>query len=180
MRALLILAVVLGVGFALMAVLRGSGRGGDGPRFARKTPFLRKDEIRLYERLMLALKDAHVFPQVAMSAFVTHQGSRSARNAFSQKYVDYLVCDRKTMRPLYVIELDGGSHNSASARKRDRQKDEVLALAGIPIRRYATHEVDLPRLERDYQLIVSSAAASAATAAARAELDDDVTIGEAA
>ncbi|MGN5479828.1 DUF2726 domain-containing protein [Cupriavidus basilensis] len=28
---------------------------------------------------------------------------------FAQKYVDYLVCERKTMRPLYVIELDGAS-----------------------------------------------------------------------
>ncbi len=46
-----------------------------------------------------------------MSAFVQHKGtSQAARNLFAQKYVDFLVCEPKTMRPLYVIELDGASH----------------------------------------------------------------------
>ncbi|MGN5478587.1 DUF2726 domain-containing protein [Cupriavidus basilensis] len=109
-----------------------------------------------YERLTAALKDTHVFPQVAMSAFVQHKGkSHAARNLFAQKYVDYLVCERKTMRPLYVIELDGASHGSARAQKRDRQKNDVLASAGIPVMRYTSKDVDLRTILSDYISVAS-------------------------
>jgi len=116
---------------------------------------LRQDEIHLYERLSLALKDAHVFPQVAMSAFVQHKGkSQAARNLFAQKYVDYLVCERKTIRPLYVIELDGASHESTKVKRRDAQKNDVLASAGIPIMRYTSKDVDFAIVLRDYVSVV--------------------------
>jgi len=131
------------------------GKSAQGFQFARRAPFLRQDEIHLYERLSLALKDAHVFPQVAMSAFVQHKGkSQAARNLFAQKYVDYLVCERKTMRPLYVIELDGASHESSKAKRRDAQKNDVLASAGIPIMRYTSKDVDFAIVLRDYLSVV--------------------------
>ncbi|MBP0622883.1 DUF2726 domain-containing protein [Cupriavidus sp. LEh25] len=34
------------------------------------------------------------------------------------------------LRPLYVIELDGASHGTATAQKRDMQKNDVVASAG--------------------------------------------------
>jgi len=96
-----------------------------------------------------------LFPQVAMSAFVRHRGkSHAARNLFAQKYVDYLVCERKTMRPLYVIELDGASHSSTKAQKRDKQKNDILASAGIPIMRYTSKDVDLKTILSDYFSVV--------------------------
>jgi len=151
---------------AILSALKSKGNGGKSAKafvFARKSPFLREDEIHLYERLTAALKDAHVFPQVAMSAFVQHKGnSQTARNVFAQKYVDYLICDRTTMRPLYVIELDGASHGSARAQKRDSQKNDVLASAGIPIKRYTSKDVELATILLDYASIVSPAQAQAA------------------
>ncbi|KAF7962803.1 hypothetical protein AWV80_17535 [Cupriavidus sp. UYMU48A] len=143
----------------VLSALKSKGNGGKSAKafnFARKSPFLRQDEIHLYERLAAALKDAYVFPQVAMSAFVQHKGkSQVARNFFAQKYVDYLVCDRKSMRPLYVIELDGASHGSARAQKRDSQKNDVLASAGIPIKRYTSKDVEFTIILRDYASVVS-------------------------
>ncbi|HBD37610.1 MAG TPA: hypothetical protein DC084_28910, partial [Cupriavidus sp.] len=53
--------------------------------------------------------------------------------------------------PLYVVELDGASHGSAKAQKRDKQKNDVLASAGIPIMRYASKDVDLRTILRDYE-----------------------------
>ncbi|WP_042887254.1 DUF2726 domain-containing protein [Cupriavidus necator] len=117
---------------------------------------MRQDEIHLYVRLSTALRGAHVFPQVAMSAFVQHRGkAQAARNLFAQKYVDYLVCERNTMRPLYVIELDGASHRGAGAQKRDRPKNEVLASAGIPIKRYNSEDVDFTVILQDYATVVA-------------------------
>nr|WP_116310319.1 DUF2726 domain-containing protein [Cupriavidus taiwanensis] len=152
------LVFLFAVVVVLLAMLKSAAtnRSSSGDfRFARRSPFLRQDEIYLFERLTAALRDTHVFPQVAMSAFVEHKGrSQAARNLFAQKYVDYLVCERQTMRPLYVIELDGGSHSSARAQKRDKQKNDVLASAGIPIMRYKSKDVDLNTILRDYISVV--------------------------
>lgn len=163
MKALFAVAVLFAVGLFLLALLKVK-RGGapatatSGYLFARRAPFMRNDEIELYDRLVMALRNAHVFPQVSMSAFVQHKGkAQAARNMFSQKYVDYLVCERKTMRPLYVIELDGASHGSAKARKRDAQKDQVLASAGIPIKRYTSKDVDFTVILGDYVSVTSPA-----------------------
>ncbi|WP_459570447.1 DUF2726 domain-containing protein [Cupriavidus sp. 8B] len=143
----------------VLSLLKSADAGGSSSkdfRFARRSPFLRQDEIQLYERLTAALKDTHVFPQVAMSAFVQQKGnSQAARNLFAQKYVDYLICERTTMQPLYVIELDGASHGSAKAQKRDKQKNAVLASAGIPIKRYTSKDVDLGTILSDYISIMS-------------------------
>ncbi|MBP0632914.1 MULTISPECIES: DUF2726 domain-containing protein [unclassified Cupriavidus] len=152
------LVFLLAIAIVLLSILKSAAAGGNSTRefrFVRRSPFLRQDEIQLYERLTVALKDTHVLPQVAMSAFVQHKGtSQAARNLFAQKYVDFLVCERKTMRPLYVIELDGASHGSAKAQKRDKQKNDVLASAGIPIMRYTSKDVDLKTILSDYFRVV--------------------------
>ncbi len=154
----ILFVVVLVVISALKANRGGGSRTSKGFQFARKAPFMRQDEIELYDRLVMALRNAHVFPQVAMSAFVQHKGkTREGRNQFSQKYVDYLVCERKTLRPLYVIELDGASHGSEKAKRRDAQKNEVLASAGIPIKRYTSKDVDFTVILSDYVSVVSPA-----------------------
>ena len=161
MKALFALALFMALVFLVLATIKAK-RGGGGTsqsyQFARKAPFLRDDEIHLYERLVIALRNAHVFPQVAMSAFVQQKGKEyGARSLFAQKYVDYLVCERGTMRPLYVIELDGASHGSAQAKKRDGQKNQVLESAGIPIKRYTSKEVDFKVILLDYSSVVGPA-----------------------
>ncbi|AGW95502.1 hypothetical protein N234_36175 [Ralstonia pickettii DTP0602] len=152
------LAFLFAIAILFLSILKSAAAGGRSSRdfrFVRRSPFLGQDEIQFYERLTAALKDTHIFPQVAMSAFVQHKGtSQAARNLFAQKYVDYLVCERQTMRPLYVIELDGASHGSAKAQKRDKQKNDVLASAGIPIMRYTSKDVELKTILSDYFSVV--------------------------
>ena len=135
MKALFALALFMALVFLVLANIKAKRRGGgtsQSYQFARKAPFLRDDEIHLYERLVIALRIAHVFPQVAMSAFVQYKGREyGARSLFAQKCVDYLVCERGTMRPLYVIELDGASNGSAQAKKRDVQKTKCWSRPGF-------------------------------------------------
>lgn len=161
MKSVFVVLFLFVVFAAILSALKAKGVNGTSAKafnFARRAPFMRQDEIQLYDRLTVALKDSHVFPQVAMSAFVQHKGkSQTARNLFAQKYVDYLVCERKTMRPLYVIELDGASHGSARAQKRDGQKNDVLASAGIPIKRYTSKDVELATILSDYASVVPPA-----------------------
>lgn len=163
MKLILVIIFLFTIVICVLSILKSKGASGSSSsnfNFARRDPFLRQDEIALYERLTFALNDAHIFPQVSMSAFVQYKGKyQAARNLFAQKYVDYLVCERKTMRPLYVIELDGASHRSAKVQKRDKQKNDVLASAGIPIMRYTSKNVDLQTILGDYQSVVPESTA---------------------
>ncbi|WP_124983173.1 DUF2726 domain-containing protein [Ralstonia solanacearum] len=161
------LALVLVV-FA--AVAKGK-RGVAGSRrgvalLAGKPVLMDKWEAELYERLVPALKACHVFPQVAMSAFLKEAERRNGgRNAFAQKYVDFLVCERRTFRPIYVIELDGRSHGSAKAKARDADRDSMLMSAGIPVKRYTSSKVDFAVILRDYMEVVGPALPSSSGAA---------------
>ncbi|MCT7313257.1 DUF2726 domain-containing protein [Ralstonia sp. CHL-2022] len=159
MKLLILLLGVVVVMAVLVAAAKGK-RGSGGAQAAAvslvpKPALMDKWEAELYERLVVALKASHVFPQVAMSAFLKEAKRRNGgRNAFAQKYVDFLICERGTLKPLYVIELDGHSHGSASAKQRDAKRDALLASAGVPVRRYTSSKVDFTIILRDHLEIV--------------------------
>lgn len=50
-------------------------------------------------------------------------------------HVDFLLCDRKTLRPVLAIELDDRSHNSRSRVDADHLKEQLLAQRRIPLLR---------------------------------------------
>lgn len=160
---LLLLLFGLALAFLVLSAVakgkrRSGGRGGKSALLACKPAVMDKWEAELYERLVVALKAAHVFPQVAMSAFLKEAERRNGgRNVFAQKYVDFLVCERRTFKPLYVIELDGRSHGSAKAKARDADRDSMLASAGIPVKRYTSSKVDFAVVLSDYMGVVGPA-----------------------
>jgi hypothetical protein len=65
-------------------------------------------------------------------------------NKIDRKHVDFLICDKKTMRPLVGLELDDKSHQREDRRARDAFVDEVFKAAKLPI-------VHIPA-KRDYSL----------------------------
>ncbi|WP_247549255.1 DUF2726 domain-containing protein [Ralstonia solanacearum] len=159
----LVLAVVILAAIAKSKRGAAVASGVKLPQLASKSTVMDKWEAELYERLVVALKTCHVFPQVAMSAFLKEADRRSGgRGSFSQKYVDFLVCERHTFKPLYVIELDGRSHGSAAAKAKDAKRDAMLATAGIPVKRYTSSKVEFAVVLRDYMEVVGPAHSSSA------------------
>jgi hypothetical protein len=63
------------------------------------------------------------------------QGWRHYFNKISAKHIDFVLCDRNTVRPLLAIELDDASHNRSNRRKRDNFVDSACEAAGLPILR---------------------------------------------
>ena len=55
--------------------------------------------------------------------------------AISAMHVDFLLCDRATLRPRLAIELDDASHRAGRRADADRRKAELLRQAGIPLLR---------------------------------------------
>ncbi len=59
----------------------------------------------------------------------------------SQKHVDFVLCDRATLRPRVAVELDDHTHQREDRRRRDDFVDRAYAQAGLPL-------VHLPVQER--------------------------------
>jgi very-short-patch-repair endonuclease len=58
-----------------------------------------------------------------------------AINRIWAKHIDFVFCDRRTLRIVGVLELDDRSHQLLSRQQRDRFVDNALTSAGIPILR---------------------------------------------
>lgn len=61
-------------------------------------------------------------------------------NRVSAKHVDFVLCDRESVAPVLIIELDDSSHARDERRARDVFVDEVLRAAGLPILRVAAKQ----------------------------------------
>lgn len=67
-------------------------------------------------------------------AFLSHSGT----------HLDVLVEDGGTGQPLLALELDGPQHWESPQRDRDVRKDRILRVAGLPLLRVWTDELEPP------------------------------------
>ena len=57
----------------------------------------------------------------------------SAYNRINRKHVDFLICEPKTMKPRFAIELDDSSHRRPERQERDDFVDGVFEAAELPL-----------------------------------------------
>lgn len=94
-----------------------------------------------------------ICPKVALSELLyvpRRNGNFQAfQNKIDRKRVDFLVCDAKTMRPRFAIELDDSSHQRPDRTERDEFVEQVFEAAGLPLvhipakNAYDTRELDV-------------------------------------
>lgn len=94
------------------------------------------NELEFFGRLVQALPQYYVFPQVAMSALLEPASRDEARRntdrlRIAQQRIDYVVCDRNC-NVVAVVELDDRTHSRA----KDQVRDERLEQAGIRTLRF--------------------------------------------
>jgi hypothetical protein len=80
-------------------------------------------------------EDARVFSKVALKDVLPFEGtelSTELSNFCWVSHFDFVVTDSETL-PLFVVEFDGPSHESAPQRERDRKKDELCRIFRMPI-----------------------------------------------
>ena len=136
-RFLLVIAALM----ATTLKARGPRRDVEKPR--RKRPLTDREQA-MYNRLATTLPELVVMPQVAMSALLTAK-SRTTRNTFDRKVIDFVICD-KAFQVLAVIELDDRSHDARRAH--DETRDAMLVGAGYKVIRY-TNVPDVAEVARD-------------------------------
>jgi len=92
--------------------------------YGRKKFLLTKPEHEFYDILMDIVGDMHrVFVQVPLRSLVDHtvarQNWKGALGHINQKSIDFVICDKESISPIFAIELDDSSHNRADRQKRD-------------------------------------------------------------
>jgi len=102
--------------------------------------FLSPAELSFYHVVTTAAAQrATICPKVGLGDifFVSRpHENRAAFNRIIQKHVDFLVCEPRTMKPLFGIELDDASHARADRQARDEFVRQVFAAASLPLLRF--------------------------------------------
>ena len=106
-------------------------------------PLLSETELKFFLRLQDALPEYVIGPQVALAAIIDvaaadNQGPRrfTNRSGFAQKFADFAIIGKRTGVVEAIVELDDYSHDSASAKAKDRTRDKMLQSIGIPVYRF--------------------------------------------
>ena len=123
-------AVLLMVGL-LASKTGGQGGKRDGVGTYKAGKLMTNNEREFFARLVVALPEHYVFPQVAMGALIVPASTNKAtahadRLRVAQQRVDFVICDR-SCNVTVVIELDDRTHQAA----KDQRRDERLLQGAI-------------------------------------------------
>lgn len=135
--ALLVLVLLMGV-----ALARAKKRGPEA-RYKRRN-LMTENEMEFFGRLVVALPDHYVFPQVAMAALLDpasadRKRALAERQGIAQKRIDYVVCNKRC-EVVAVVELDDRTHVKAKDDVRDRR----LAQGGYKTVRFQSRQKPAP------------------------------------
>lgn len=106
--------------------------------------FLSPTELSFYQVLKQYIDNRVVIcPKVGLKDFF-FVGKESGKDylkyfgKISQKHVDFLLCDPKSMKPICGIELDDSSHTSKKSNHRDQFVEKLYNEAQFPLVRFSS------------------------------------------
>jgi len=106
-----------------------------------KDSIMTRAETEVFKTLYSAVNERYlVFPQVHLSALLDHrikgQDWRIAFRHINGKSVDFVLCDKLTLRPTYALELDDFTHNQRDRVERDIEVERIFKEARLPLIRF--------------------------------------------
>lgn len=112
---------------------------------AKSLPMTRT-ETDFFVKLERAVSERYyVFPQVHLSAILDYkvkgQDWKYAFRHINGKSVDFVLCDRETLRPFYAIELDDYTHDAPDRKKRDAEVERIFDVADLPLVRFKNKDI---------------------------------------
>jgi hypothetical protein len=113
------------------------------PGEIKKQAIMTSNELVFFDKLCLNFPSFAIFPQVAMSGIVTPAYSKKDKRffelfpKFSQKRIDYVVCNPKEKYyVVLIIELDDSTHDNEKKIKSDKDRDDIHRNAGYVTLRF--------------------------------------------
>jgi len=148
---LIIAVLILVTLFAFTGVIKSSSQKrkvfkNNTYSYTAKDSLMTHTETDFFIKLERAVSERYaVFPQVHLSALLNPQAqSKDWLYAFRHingKSVDYVLCDKTTLRPTYAIELDDYTHHKADRKKRDAEVERIFDEAELPLVRFRNKDV---------------------------------------
>lgn len=110
-------------------------------KYAPKESIMTQAEGEFFWKLQNIVQDRYfIFPQVHLSALLDHhikgQDWKYAFRHINGKSVDYVLCSKDTLRPVYAIELDDNTHERADRKERDSEVERIFEEANVPLIRF--------------------------------------------
>lgn len=144
MKTLLIVVVLFVLAYVIATVLSKGNKGKSRSGTYRQRKLMTDNELEFFGRLVAALPDHYIFPQVAMSALLEPTGgdkkqAHGDRLRIAQQRVDYVV-STKSGDLVAVVELDDKTHSHA----KDQLRDARLEQAGIRTVRFQSRNKPTP------------------------------------
>lgn len=115
------------------------------PEYRKNKSLLTYRERVLYRALRKANDNTFlIMSKVRMGDFIYLANEPKDRkfhnNQILCKHVDFLLCDKGTLEPLLVVELDDSSHRKEDHVERDKFKDATFTAVGLPFLRVELQE----------------------------------------
>lgn len=128
-------------------VLRQGKKRGHDPAYKSRA-IMTESEMEFFGRLVAALPEHYIFPQVGMTALLESAAANrghahSDRLRIAQQRIDYVVCNRRC-EVVAVVELDDKTHSSA----KDQVRDGRLAQGGFRTVRFESRQRSSPGVIR--------------------------------
>lgn len=104
-------------------------KGGEVAGSYRERDLMSANEVEFFGRLVAALPEYYVFPQVAMSALIQASSTIGSKahsdfNRIARLRVDYVIADKNT-KIIAVVELDDRTHSRAKDQLRDSRLEQA-------------------------------------------------------
>ena len=114
--------------------------------YTAKTLIMSKTEAEFFKKLNLVAGERYfVFPQVHLSALLDHHVSGQdwgiAFRHINGKSVDFVLCDKETLQPVYALELDDDTHSRRDRVDRDAEVERIFSQARLPLVRFKSVDV---------------------------------------
>jgi very-short-patch-repair endonuclease len=163
LAALLLLIVIVIVAQIFSRNMKWGSKHSAIYRYGRKAYFMNRAEHEFFDVLIEVVGDGYyVFPQVHLSTILEHkikgQDWRAAFSRINGKSVDFVICDKASIKPLLAIELDGRSHDTDAVRQRDADVENIFKGAELRLLRFVNHgSPDREEVKRRIEEVLSSA-----------------------
>lgn len=134
---IILLVVIAGVIFLLF---KKNLNHAQKKKMYKASPLMTDNEFEFFNRLVKALPQFYIFPQVSFGAILdsigdTPQEKQRIRFTFSQKRADYVVYNDKK-QIVAIVELDDRTHN----KEQDARRDAMLNEAGYQVLRFQSKQ----------------------------------------
>jgi hypothetical protein len=129
-------------------------------KYKRRECVMTEYEKKLFDLLQLSVGNKYyVFPQIHLPTLLEHkivgQNWKGAFHHINQKSVDFVLCDKVTLKPLLAIELDDRTHERPDRQERDKKVEDIFMGADMPLYRLTSIPV-VEELVKKINLCISN------------------------